>query len=1127
MLYTKENAFYKENVVKNIWNILEIDATKDEELIKKAYRTKLMHTNPEDDPEGFKKLREAYEEAVKLIYESDEEVEDDTPKTEVDFWLVKVEEIYKNWKRRIDVNEWKKILEDEVCIALDTSDEASEKLLVFLMQNYNIIYEVWNEINKTFDYLNLKSEIREKFPEGFYNFVCTQISYKTFLDYSELKGDNDAPYDETINNYYSLKRAMDEETESEDLCGIVESIEASGIEHPYFTTDILRYAIKYKSDNIEYINNLISKAEASNENFYVYAYLCEAYMFLEDYEKAGYYINKSRELNSEFINGELIYIKYLMTVGNYSEAKEKSADFLEEHGNHPEGLKYMRESNEIIMRDYKEKADAGDEDALLELGWCMFQNEMFVETIEMLDKYEPDKEHYFDYCNLYGRCAIAGDMYEKALNYLIKWNRLITELVDDGSEKYKKRVRRLAYSYYTIACCGAMLAQKHMYNADYEQRRVMFRMAEDNMKKAIESENDERELYHYKERLAYLYVKNEYPNEAIQICNEIIEREPQYYPAYCVRQMAFFAMKNGQGVIDDFYNSIDIYPLNPEVYEYAIKAFINYEQYSDAKNIIERAKENNVTSLIIETLNTLVDRCIAENTPESVDKAIKELDKLEENMSVYVAEGTSNDSIAEFYYNKMLNYIKTNSYENALFEIKNAMKYNKYPFKYLWYCAELYIRMDKLEEAYNIYNEAILAGREEAEAYYNIGKIMSKLNSKTDEIIKVYEKGLSLEPDHYALNDMLAELYIEKFKRNGNHKYYEIAIEYENKQIEVNPGAYVHVNRGLMYLDNGEFENAIIDFEKAIEFEPNDIYAYNNIAYTYKRQCEYEKAVDVYKKGLELDVDESKEILHRNLYIAYLLLGRYEEAKEQVELMIKEYYGGQAGFDMFGEIFSHSGEFKKCLEAEERFAEYVKDKEECYKSLTETAIHLGDNKLAKKYLKLLKNACDEDKESYYTMLANYYIHFKGDKQKALRYFVKATANARYIQPYINTCRLRYKLGMNPKAEIDELFRIIDSIWYSRESFINYVIDGKRNNFNMALIKFFMGDVEGAMEFMGRMDRFPMCANCHYSKCYERLYLEAIIEGKYGNRTKALELLEEALLINPSDLEVKEEIKDLR
>ncbi len=1108
----------------DIWKILDIEATKDEELIKKAYRTKLAVTNPEDDPEGFKKLRQAYEEAIKLIYQNDEE-EYVEPETEVDAWLLKVANVYNDWSRRIDVNEWKRLLEDEVCMALDTSDEAAEKLLVFLMNNYNLIYEVWVEINKTFDYLNLKSEIREKFPEGFIGFIYNQISYRGFIDYSELKGPNNAPYDEVINYYYSLKRVMDEHMD-EDMSEAISAIEESGIEHPYFTVDLLRYALEFKQDNKDYILELIKKAESYDENFYVYAYLSEAYMYLNDIEKAGYYIEKSRELNDAFINGALIYIKYLMAKGDYSEAKEKSADFLEEHGNHPEGIKYMRESNEILMKELREKASTGDEDAILELGWCMFQNEMFKETIDMLDGFTPDTEHYFDYCNLYGRCALAGGMFDKAIDYLVKWNRMITELVDDGSDKYKRRVRRLSYSYYSIACCATMISGKCKCKGEFDRRITMFRMAEDYMKRAIENEKDTRELYHYRERLAYLYVENEHPKEAVRICNEIIDEEPQYYPAYCIRQSAYYELRNGQGVIDDFYNAIDIYPLNPEVYVFATKAFINYEQYSDAKNILDRAAENKVTSLLLEVLKTVVNRNLEDNSKESVDKALEDLNNIESELASYMANGSSEEDVAELYYNKMRVYITQDKYENALLEIKKAIDNNKYPFRYIWYEAELYSRMNKLNEAYEVYDNEVKAGREDAELYYNLGKLMIRLNNKSDDVIDVLKKGLSLEPEHYALNDTLAEQYIERFRRHGIPEDYRLAIEYENKQIEVNPGAYVLVNRGLMYLDNGEFDKAIKDFERAIEFEPDDVYAYNNIGYTYKRLCDYEKSIEVYKQGLALEVEDSKEILHRNLYIAYLLLGRYEEAKQEVKLMVKEYYGAQAGFDMYSEIYSHSGEFMKCHEVQEIFAESVENEEERYKAMAETAILLGDAKLAKKYIKQLKKASKQNEQNYNTMVASYYLLIKGDKQKALKHFVAATAGATSIQPYIHASRISYKLGINPKPHIDELFKILDSIWQSREDFVNYVIDGKRNNFNMGLIKFYMGDIEGTLECMDRMDKMPMCANCHYSKCYERLYLEAIVEASKGNKEKALELLKEALFINPSDLEVIEEIKDL-
>ena len=45
--------------------VLGIEATKEEKAIKNAYREKLATTNPEDDPESFKRLRGAYEEACR------------------------------------------------------------------------------------------------------------------------------------------------------------------------------------------------------------------------------------------------------------------------------------------------------------------------------------------------------------------------------------------------------------------------------------------------------------------------------------------------------------------------------------------------------------------------------------------------------------------------------------------------------------------------------------------------------------------------------------------------------------------------------------------------------------------------------------------------------------------------------------------------------------------------------------------------------------------------------------------------------------------------------------------------------------------------------------------------------
>lgn len=63
----------------DFFNTLGIEATKEEKKIKKAYRARLHAVNPEDDPDGFKRLREAYEEALKYARQKEEEPENLSP----------------------------------------------------------------------------------------------------------------------------------------------------------------------------------------------------------------------------------------------------------------------------------------------------------------------------------------------------------------------------------------------------------------------------------------------------------------------------------------------------------------------------------------------------------------------------------------------------------------------------------------------------------------------------------------------------------------------------------------------------------------------------------------------------------------------------------------------------------------------------------------------------------------------------------------------------------------------------------------------------------------------------------------------------------------------------------------
>jgi hypothetical protein len=58
----------------DIWGELGIEPTRESRRIRRAYAARLKHVHPEDDPEGFQALRQAYETALALIDEPVEPV---------------------------------------------------------------------------------------------------------------------------------------------------------------------------------------------------------------------------------------------------------------------------------------------------------------------------------------------------------------------------------------------------------------------------------------------------------------------------------------------------------------------------------------------------------------------------------------------------------------------------------------------------------------------------------------------------------------------------------------------------------------------------------------------------------------------------------------------------------------------------------------------------------------------------------------------------------------------------------------------------------------------------------------------------------------------------------------------
>ena len=104
------------------WEILGIRKTEDQEEIRKAYYKQLPHFHPEENPEGFRALRQAMEEALEIAAETAGAQETAMMDSRELRDLVKeAGEVYRDFGRRICPDQWKTLASASVCQDLAVS----------------------------------------------------------------------------------------------------------------------------------------------------------------------------------------------------------------------------------------------------------------------------------------------------------------------------------------------------------------------------------------------------------------------------------------------------------------------------------------------------------------------------------------------------------------------------------------------------------------------------------------------------------------------------------------------------------------------------------------------------------------------------------------------------------------------------------------------------------------------------------------------------------------------------------------------------------------------------------------------------------------------------------------------
>lgn len=1118
-----------------IWKILEIEKTKDEELIKKAYRDKLRYVNPEDDQEGFKELRRAYEEALDYALKEEEAETSESEnqgyygkKNEVDLWIDQVNVVYQDVKTRIDESRWQKLFQDAVCLDLDTEIEAGEKLLVYFMSHSNMPQNIWQLIDKRFDYLENLDHLKEKFPENYLDYVKWQINRPGFIDYRLFDGQTDKDVDSYINKLYEVK-AVSEERDLSKVKQLIKELKRFDVTHPFTETEEARCLLleaellKEKDANNPAIKDLLADALSIMEeldfeysdNAYIERIYAETLMKNNKIAQAKQVYEAIMNQDNENHMAKLGIAECIFLEGNPEDAKEQIEDVLEERVQDAESLALLERVNEVLVEKYENQLKTEfTADLCYKLGWCYYQQKRFEEGLHLLERVENTSE--YDYINLRCRLHLASNQYEKAMPYAHKWLEQIEEAEDDGSKEMKKRKNRLSLAHFSIGVCHWETIYKHAKEEDKEEAvSTVTRYIE----MAIEEETNRLVGLSYKEQLACFYLDAKQYEKCIEICDQIIKADRGFFPAYVHRQKAHYELKHAKEVIDDYFSCIEIYPEYAPPYTLAAEVFYAFDQYDDVEQVLNSAKEAGIES---DCLDLYRIRCLhyKEFSKENTEKALVMLEALREKISNCQKEKTDIEDMAEVEKEYAILFWDLDNVSMTLSVINEFL--NEHPN----HIAMLHLKVDvlireKKSGALETCKHILQLEPDNLQIKVRLGNCYEALD-EIEKAIKCYEEVLEENPNFIPAIRRMMYVYSYLSNQNNNLKQCALAIDYATRYIELTESSDGYLERGNLYIDLYELEKSVADCKKAIELDENAYYAYNNLGCALLKLRRLDEAIEPLEKAIQMDPNRD-HLPYLNLAECYILQKDYRKALETYKIILKLRPNSSNMQKKIAEMYVEMKQYKKAIDMYMKLIHDIKAKSDAvsvwnrikikmrvepsddekrimllYCDVADVYRQAGDIKSAEKYYnkiystyrKLFKRFNADVVEN----IAEYYRD-SGNIKKAIN-VMDHVRKGKLAQSEINTweehhmsfvyAMLMYEIGDKTAAKnsAEHFIKELLKKHGGEEELLSELRYRPTHLHMLGMMYACAGELEKAKYYIGQIPDYKKCVMCESCDCYE-------------------------------------------
>jgi tetratricopeptide (TPR) repeat protein len=216
-------------------------------------------------------------------------------------------------------------------------------------------------------------------------------------------------------------------------------------------------------------------------------------------------------------------------------------------------------------------------------------------------------------------------------------------------------------------------------------------------------------------------------------------------------------------------------------------------------------------------------------------------------------------------------------YEDAIAAYKGVDNGSPFAWQARLALADALNRVERTPEAVALLQTMADERKDSADASMMLGDIL-RSSERFDEAAKAYDEAIArigpLKKDHWSLLYYRGIAYERSKQGDKAEADFLKALEFEPDQPYVlNYLAYTWVDKGMNY------DRALTMLNKAVEEKPEDGYIVDSLGWVYFRLGKYDQAVEQLERAVELVPGDS--VINDHLGDAYWRVGRHNEARFQ------------------------------------------------------------------------------------------------------------------------------------------------------------------------------------------------------------------------------------------------------